>query len=330
MPLSAQRPTPTRLHGGGAFSPGVHARISKHYLPSPIIPAACPPVPPWAATLDQPVLATTRGTAQLRQKRGTRTRLRRMDDTGQVPCDGKRTGDDGGPWLGDIRSKRDTEGDPRRAQRQLPVKRFLAGHVDVPDRWQLPRSDRTTPQARNGQCSDPATVRQEATRASGIRAHELLTLGRSDEQTLHDRRERSHLTRTAAKGMKYARRDGVIYTVVGGGGLVPELPLPHRLAGRLEQRRRPIPALVMDRGVYYRKRYDIGGGQDFSASFSRASMAVLGKSRRASAPLRLRPKEDRELMRHAEHCLALAVVPVEVGRLWPDITQPAPTQTIPP
>ena len=57
----------------------------------------------------------------------------------------------------------------------------------------------------------------EIVHASGIRAHELLTLGRPD-----DRRGRSHLTCTAAEGMKFAGRDGVVYTIVGKGGLVRE------------------------------------------------------------------------------------------------------------
>ena len=81
--------------------------------------------------------------------------------------------------------------------------------------------------------------------------------------------------------MKFTGRDGAVYTVVGKGGLVREVLLPHRLAERLEERRLDAPAPVVDRGVRYLQRYDVGGGQAFSASFSHASMAALGKSRGA-------------------------------------------------
>ena len=162
----------------------------------------------------------------------------------------------------------------------------------------------------------------EIVHASGIRAHELLTLGLPDEQLPDDRRERSHLTGTAVEGMKFAGRDGVVYTVVGKGGLVREVLLPHRLAERLEERRLDAPAPVVDRGVRYVQRYDVGGGQAFSASFSRASMEALGKSRGAHG-MRYRYAQERmrELMRHAEYHLALAIVSEEMGHLRPGITR---------
>ncbi|MCY4012817.1 MAG: site-specific integrase [Gammaproteobacteria bacterium] len=162
----------------------------------------------------------------------------------------------------------------------------------------------------------------EIAHASGIRAHELLTLGRPDEQPPDDRRERSHLTGTAAEGMRFAGRDGVVYTVVGKGGLVREVMLPHRLAERLDARRLDAPESVFDRGVRYLQRYDIGGGQPFSASFSRASLEALGKSRGAHG-LRYGYAQNRmrELMHHAEHRLALALVSEEMGHLRPGITQ---------
>ncbi len=162
----------------------------------------------------------------------------------------------------------------------------------------------------------------EIVHASGIRAHELLTLGRPDEQPPDDRRDRSHLTGTAAEGMKFAGRDGVIYTVAGKGGLVREVLLPRGLADRLEARRLDAPERVVDRGVRYRQLYDIGGGQAFSASFSRASVEALGKSKGAHG-LRYRFAQERmrELMHHAEYSLALAIVSEEMGHLRPDITR---------
>ena len=69
--------------------------------------------------------------------------------------------------------------------------------------------------------------------------------------------------------------------VAGKGGLVREVLLPHRLAHRLEERRLEAPERVVDCGVRYLQRYDVGGGQSFSASFSRASVETLGKSRGA-------------------------------------------------
>ena len=158
--------------------------------------------------------------------------------------------------------------------------------------------------------------------ASGIRAHELLTLGRPDEQPPDDRHERSHLTGTAAEGMKFAGRDGVVYTVVGKGGLVREVMLPDRLAERLEERRFDVPLPVVDRGVRYLQRYDIGGGQAFSASFSRASIEALGKSRGAHG-LRhgYAQARMRELMHHAEHRLALAIVSEEMGHFRTQVTE---------
>ena len=82
--------------------------------------------------------------------------------------------------------------------------------------------------------------------------------------------------------MKFAGRDGVVYTVAGKGGLVREVLLPHRLAERLEQRRLHVSERVVDRGVRYERRYDVGGGHAFSTSFSRASIEALGRSRGAT------------------------------------------------
>ena len=157
--------------------------------------------------------------------------------------------------------------------------------------------------------------------ASGIRAHELLTLGRPEEQPPDDRRDRSRLTGTAAEGMKFAGRDGVVYTVAGKGGLVREVLLPHLLAERLEAHRLDAAERVVDRGVRYLQRYDVGGGKAFSASFSRASMEALGKSRGAHG-LRygFAQKRMRELMHHAEHRLALAIVSEEMGHFRAAIT----------
>ena len=131
--------------------------------------------------------------------------------------------------------------------------------VDVTGRMppgaRLPVVKSTEPSRPRPRAYSPAQVRAVAARqaarnalateiahASGIRAHELLTLGRPAEQRPDDRRDQSQLTGTAAEGMKFAGRDGVVYTVVGKGGLVREVMLPHRLAERLEERRLDAPA----------------------------------------------------------------------------------------
>ena len=198
----------------------------------------------------------------------------------------------------------------------------------------LPVVKSTEPHRPKPRAYSPAQVRAVAERqdarnalateivhSSGIRAHELLTLGRPDEQPPDDRRERSRLTGTDAEGMKFAGREGVIYTVAGKGGLVREVMLPTRLAERLEERRLDAPVPVVDRGVRYLQRYDLGGGHAFSASFSRASVEALGKSRGAHGMRHAYAQQRmRELMHHAEHRLALAVVSEELGHLRPDIT----------
>ena len=162
----------------------------------------------------------------------------------------------------------------------------------------------------------------EIVHASGIRAHELLTLARPSERPPDDRRAQSRLTGTPAEGMKFAGRDGVVYTVAGKGGLVREVLLPHRLAERLEARRLDRPERVVDRGIHYVRRYDVGGGNAFSASFSRASRIVFGRSRGAHG-LRhgFAQKRMRELVRHTEHRLALAIVSEEMGHLRPGVTR---------
>ena len=70
------------------------------------------------------------------------------------------------------------------------------------------------------------------------------------------------------------------------------------------------------------RHYDVGGGHAFNASFSCASMEALGKTRGAHGMRHEYAQERmRELMRHVEHRLALAIVSEEMGHLRPGITQ---------
>ena len=226
-------------------------------------------------------------------------------------------------------------------QRTLDMERqaiqAMMTHVtmQLPPGRTLPVVKSATPQTLKPRAYSPAQIKAIAARqaernalataivhASGIRAHELLTLGRPREQPPDDRRAQSRLTGTAAEGLKFAGRDGVVYTVVGKGGLVREVMLPHELVERLEARRRPVPDQVTDRRVRYLQRYDVGGGAAFTASFSRASREALGASRGAHGMRHSYTQQRmRELVHHAEHRLALAIVSEELGHLRPDVVQ---------
>ena len=105
---------------------------------------------------------------------------------------------------------------------------------------------------------------------TGLRAHELLTLASAQERHASGHRQWS--------AERFAGRNGERYTVEGKGGLVREVLLSKELADRLESRRLEMPCRVQDRGVFYRQRYDIGGGRAWSQSFSSASKRELGFS----------------------------------------------------
>ena len=147
-------------------------------------------------------------------------------------------------------------------ERQAIQAMMVAVTGQLPPGATLPVVKSAEPHRPKPRAYSPAQVRAVAARqdprnalateiayASGIRAHELLTLGRPEEQPPDDRRDRSHLTGTAAEGMKFAGRDGVIYTVAGKGGLVREEMLPHALAERLAERRLDAPEHLVDRGA---------------------------------------------------------------------------------
>lgn len=108
----------------------------------------------------------------------------------------------------------------------------------------------------------------------GLRSHELLSIRPEAEQPRSTHRQwRSDL---------HAGVDGQPYTVVGKGGLCRPVVIPTDLAIRLEAVRRaePLsePHKIMDRGIWYRSMYAIGGGKAWSSSFSAASRRSLGWS----------------------------------------------------
>lgn len=150
---------------------------------------------------------------------------------------------------------------------------------------------------------------------AGLRAHELLTIRRADE-----RDPSSHREWTEAR---FVGREGVIYTVEGKGGLVRQFLLDKDLAVKLESRRLVVPSQVVDRGVRYTQRYDIGGGRPWSQSFSAASFRMLGFSNGAHG-LRHSYAQERmeELQRFGmSYDRAKATVAQEVGHFAKDTTE---------
>ena len=149
--------------------------------------------------------------------------------------------------------------------------------------------------------------------AAGLRSHELLTLARPDERPPDVR---------PARPEKFDDRPGTDYTVVGKGGLVRLVRIPDDLAARLEERRFDEPVHVSDREIRYQSRYDVGGGEAWSRSFSRASMSALGWSRGAHG-LRHSFAQERmaELQRGLHYDDALEVVSQELGHFRPGITR---------
>lgn len=151
--------------------------------------------------------------------------------------------------------------------------------------------------------------------AAGLRAHELLTLRRKEEQAASHHREWS--------AQRFLGREGEIYTVVGKGGLIREVLLPFDLARQLENHRLQNPLTVQDRKIHYRQYYAIGGGKAWSSSFSAASKRALGWShgahglRHTYAQWRMEELQQRGLL----YSQALTIVSQELGHFRPGITE---------
>ena len=153
----------------------------------------------------------------------------------------------------------------------------------------------------------------EIAHAAGLRAHELFTLARPEEQP-PDRRP--------ARPEKFAGRPGRDYTAAGKGGLIRIVRIPDLLAGRLEERRLDEPVRITDRGVHYLTRYDIAAGTAWGRSFSHASQRALGWTRGAHG---VRHSYAQQRMRELQRLLmrphALEVVSQELGHFRPEITE---------
>ena len=149
--------------------------------------------------------------------------------------------------------------------------------------------------------------------AAGLRAHELFTLARPEEQPPDVR---------PARPEKFASRPGRDYTVAGKGGLVRLVRVPNHLADRLEAVRRDEPVRITDRGVHYLSRYDVACGTAWGASFTGASKRALGWTRGAHGARHAYAQERmRELQRILFRRDALEVVSQELGHFRPEITE---------
>lgn len=117
--------------------------------------------------------------------------------------------------------------------------------------------------------NDRNSLATEIAYAAGLRGHELQTLQPVIERPASAHREWSD--------HRFTGRSGERYTVQGKGGLIREVIIPHKLAFRLEATRFATGTrLVIDRGVHYQQRYDIGSGKNWATSFSRVSQNQLG------------------------------------------------------
>ncbi len=149
----------------------------------------------------------------------------------------------------------------------------------------------------------------------GLRAHELITIRRIEEQPIDSRPWSKH---------KYLGRENYIqYSVVGKGGLIREVRLPPALAEQLEKFRRPTAIKVTDRKIFYMSQYDIGYGNNWSSSFSGASIRALGWSRGAHgtrhsyAQKRMSELQNKGLTYNE----SLSAISSELGHLRSEITE---------
>ena len=173
-------------------------------------------------------------------------------------------------------------------------------------------------QAQSRKFSLPTLIAEDG----GLRAHELLTLLPVAERAA-DKRTVEDGGRCWSENRFRGRDQIKIYTVVGKGGLIREVALSQKLADELEHRRLTVPVKVKDRKIFYDQHYDIGGGKQWSDSFTKASERSLGWStgghgtRHTFAQKRM--KELQQL--GYTYREALEIVSQEMGHFRPDITE---------
>lgn len=167
-----------------------------------------------------------------------------------------------------------------------------------------------------GAQSDKHSLATQIAENAGLRAHELLTLRPVEERPADTHRD--------YRDDRFAGRENVaIYTVEGKGGLCREVAIDRDLANRLEERRLDEPKTTYDRGIGYEQHYDLGGGKQWSDSFSKAAERELGWSEGAHG---LRHEYAQERMNTLQengynYQEALEVVSQEMGHFRPEITE---------
>lgn len=151
---------------------------------------------------------------------------------------------------------------------------------------------------------------------AGLRAHELITIKRIDEGQKTN-------SRSWAED-RFTGREGERYLVTGKGGLIREVLVSKELSNQLESRRLSAPRTRTDRGVNYLQRYDIGGGNALSASFTRASNRALSFSHGLHG-VRHRYAQERideiKFRFKVDHQIARDIVAQELGHFRGDITE---------
>lgn len=164
--------------------------------------------------------------------------------------------------------------------------------------------------------TDRHSLATEIASNGGLRAHELLTLRPADEQPRDTHRE-------YRDDLFAGREDVAIYTVTGKGGLCREVAIDREIADRLEKTRLDEPRQVYDRDIGYRQHYDIGGGKNWSDSFSRASDRALGWSNGAHGVRHEYAQDRMETLQSIGYSYddALEVVSQEMGHFRPEITE---------
>jgi integrase len=157
---------------------------------------------------------------------------------------------------------------------------------------------------------------------AGLRAHELFTLRPVIDKPADIRPQIES---------KWIGREGDLYTVNGKGGLIREVMIPRDLVNRLEATKRDFPERITDRKIHYIQHYDIGGGKNWSSSFSRVAKRVLGWSEGAHGVRHSYAQERMEEIQYKlvenggnidnVRDLALETVSQEMGHFRPSITE---------
>ena len=211
-------------------------------------------------------------------------------------------------------------------QRQLDNDRialeFVVGkgvleRIEVPDNDPKPGRSYTPDQVTIIAASQAGRnqLATEVAHSAGLRAHELLTLHRVDEGARANHRD--------WRDDRFTGREGVRYLVEGKGGLCREVLVPTSLSERLESRRLDAPVLAVDRGIQYASRYDIGGGNTWSRSFTDASKRALGWTSGAHGVRHSYAQERmRELQKHGyPYLTARTIVSQELGHFRGDVVE---------